>query len=380
MKSLTSVLVIDGHTHRRDTMAFALNAHSGYRVETASDVADGWRTLDHGRITIVVCDEGVNGADGLALLNRKRELPNEEMLAFILLSAPESHGIRSMAWEMDIDAVLTHPVDQAELAACVRACERRVADARDLQSANDHRVVLAEQLTELLVTLQDSIHPGSRARGETLGELASVVATELDVPVVMHMDMVRAARLHEVGRLTLPTEPLGSAQIPAASARVLGRIPFLTETAELIDGMAANWDGSGIPVGTAAGQIPLRSRILRTANDLLRQELNVNILNTGENHQKVWSYSGTYYDPVVVSALELIVSRGPDALSGLHVEAIRVDHLTEGLMLDTDLHTASGVKLLSAGTVLTPTTLRLIRERHATDPIVHGVLTRRHIQ
>ena len=43
------------------------------------------------------------------------------------------------------------------------------------------------------------------------------------------------------------------------------------------------------------------------------------------------------------------------------------------MVLAADLHTASGVKLLSAGSVLNQSTLDLIRRRHLSDPIVHGV-------
>ena len=88
-------------------------------------------------------------------------------------------------------------------------------------------------------------------------------------------------------------------------------------------------------------------------------------------------HTGTRYDPAVLAELALVVSSGYEDTESTRVEPLRVEQLTEGRMLVNDLCTASGVKLLSAGSVLTSASLRLIAERHALDPIVHAVATRR---
>ena len=73
----------------------------------------------------------------------------------------------------------------------------------------------------------------------------------------------------------------------------------------------------------------------------------------------------------------MIVTSWYDQTHDLAIEPLHVEQLTEGRVLVNDLYTASGVKLLSAGALLTPANLRLIAERHALDPIVHAIATRR---
>jgi hypothetical protein len=53
------------------------------------------------------------------------------------------------------------------------------------------------------------------------------------------------------------------------------------------------------------------------------------------------------------------------------------DGLTEGMELATDLHTVSGIKLLSSGSVLNSSTLELVRNRHQIDPLALPVSVHR---
>jgi hypothetical protein len=71
--------------------------------------------------------------------------------------------------------------------------------------------------------------------------------------------------------------------------------------------------------------------------------------------------------------MEVLVSKELDPRWLRRQELVPVARLREGMVLAADLHTASGVKLLSAGSVLNQSTLDLIRRRHLSDPIVHGV-------
>ena len=52
---------------------------------------------------------------------------------------------------------------------------------------------------------------------------------------------------------------------------------------------------------------------------------------------------------------------------------VPVDKLTAGMVIGEDIYGASGVKLLPKGVLLQEKMLVLLKERHATDPIIGGV-------
>jgi len=82
-------------------------------------------------------------------------------------------------------------------------------------------------------------------------------------------------------------------------------------------------------------------------------------------------HAGTLYDPAVVAEVELmLLAAEPNTRD---VRRVAVEELEPGMQLAEDLVTASGVKLLAAGGVLTSASLALITRRHQSDPIVHAV-------
>jgi hypothetical protein len=123
----------------------------------------------------------------------------------------------------------------------------------------------------------------------------------------------------------------------------------------------------------------MRSRVLRVVTDYLalRHQQGEPADQGSAACGELTLHSGTYYDPAVLSELALVVTGWFDQNHDQAIEPLQVEQLTEGRVLVNDLCTASGVKLLSAGALLTPANLRLIAERHALDPIVHAIATRR---
>ncbi|HEY3934491.1 MAG TPA: HD domain-containing phosphohydrolase [Gemmatimonadales bacterium] len=376
-----AILIVDDDATRLEQLAFELTARSDFRVRTASGAAKAISSLDTPGLRAIVCSEGNQGEAAIELLREARIHRNASDVAFVLVVRPNGLGTRIDAWSWDADAVLTEPVHAAEVQACLQGLLRRrsvnALAAEEVQRVN--RTI--EEIQNVLLTLLNAAFPHAERRGEELAGLSLRVARELNVPSDLHDELRRAARLHEVGRLLSESGPASrleviSPSVLAASAGLLSRLPALTGTAKLIGGMAANWDGSGSLVHMERGEIPLRSRILRAAGDFLGVRA-IRRWSPQVAMESLMLHSGTHYDPAVLAELALVVSAQDPQRSVADFEPLRVEHLTEGLMLVNDLCTASGVKLLSAGAVLTSASLRLIAERHAIDPIVHAVATRR---
>ncbi|HEY4100195.1 MAG TPA: HD domain-containing phosphohydrolase [Gemmatimonadales bacterium] len=378
---MNAVLIVDDDAARLEQLAFELTARSDFRVRTATTAARAIESLETPGLRAVVCAEGSAGEAAIELLREARTRRTPADVAFVLVVRPNGLGTRIDAWSWDADAVLTEPVHAAEVQACLQALLRRrsvnALAAEEFQRVN--RTV--DELQDVLVALLHAAYPAAERRGEELASLSLRVARGLDVPAEMLEEMRRAARLHEIGRLLSESGPASrletvSPSVLAASAGLLSRLPALTGTAKLIGGMAANWDGSGSLVHLERGEIPMRSRILRATGDFLWVRA-IRRWGAQVAIESLMLHSGTYYDPAVLAELALVVSQQDPHTSEPDFEPLRVEHLTEGLMLVHDLCTSSGVKLLSAGAVLTPASLRLIAERHAIDPIVHAVATRR---
>ena len=380
------LLLVDSNVDRCEDFAFALGTRTEFLVQTAHSLAEARRYLRHPELVAVVCDEGgERGEDGPALLRELRSMLDVDHVAFVLMTAPTSSGARIGAWTLDTDSVLNHPIHSAELQACVQACMRRRALQADLATEFKRRGHDADLTLELLQAGLDAVCPEARRRGNETVAIAERLAHELHVPPELTAELRRAALLHEIGRFVVDpdvAEVPGQGPSPAliaASAALLEPIPSLSNAAELIEGMGANWDGSAALTHMERGAIPMRSRILRSVVDYLAlRRLTPDLDDQGVAAcEQLTLHSGTRYDPAVLSELALVVSTGNPEGDSIRIEPLRVEQLTEGRTLVNDLCTASGVKLLSAGSVLTAASLRLIAERHALDPIVHAVATRR---
>lgn len=101
----------------------------------------------------------------------------------------------------------------------------------------------------------------------TFGRQLSLDSEERDV-------LVRAAELHDIGKIAIPDEILHKSgelsdeewklmrKHPLIGQRVLDAAPALGEVAQLVRSTHERWDGSGYPDGLAGRDIPLGSRVI----------------------------------------------------------------------------------------------------------------------
>jgi len=137
-----------------------------------------------------------------------------------------------------------------------------------------------------------------------------------------------------------------------------------------------NWDGTGLPNRWRQGQIPLRSRIVRTLVDFFaalgdnRSEVSIEDLD--EALEVLSRHKGTWYDPMVLEHLAAAVKADPQGCLLPAKYRIPIGRLNDGMVLAEDLRTIGGVKLLAAGAKVTDRNLEIIRQRHLSDPIIDG--------
>jgi CheY-like chemotaxis protein/anti-sigma regulatory factor (Ser/Thr protein kinase) len=114
------VLVVDDEADTRDLLATALG-HAGAQVEPAASAGEALDALRERRPDVLVCDIGMPGVDGYALLGRVRALPPEEggLVPAVALTAYARADDRRRALAAGYQIHVAKPVDPDELIAVV---------------------------------------------------------------------------------------------------------------------------------------------------------------------------------------------------------------------------------------------------------------------
>jgi response regulator RpfG family c-di-GMP phosphodiesterase len=185
-----------------------------------------------------------------------------------------------------------------------------IEHARLVKDLEDGYLVI---LVSLIQAAEDS-RPETRGHSRRVTELATAMAEAMELPDSRVRLLKRAAALHEVGRLSTPTED-GAGATPTtfmATERILAPIASLRGVRELVLHAADGFDDSGSVFGVSRIGTPLESRILAVCEEFVRRtpgtdrdpEKQRQALETLRNQ------AGHKHDPQIVAALCQLVEAG----------------------------------------------------------------------
>jgi diguanylate cyclase (GGDEF)-like protein len=188
----------------------------------------------------------------------------------LLASAASALTERGSAFTVSASFGLAVVPDDARTAsnALQLADERMYADkARSNRNSRaETRNVLLQLLNERTPALHDHVNG--------VGQLASKIARSFSLDSDQLDELLRAAELHDIGKLAIPDEilqkpgPLNDAdrhfmrQHTIIGERILNAAPALRPVARIVRATHERWDGSGYPDGLAGDAIPLGARIV----------------------------------------------------------------------------------------------------------------------
>ena len=157
---------------------------------------------------------------------------------------------------------------------------------------------------------------------DSVASLAVETGTRLGLDQDALDELVRAAQLHDLGKLAVPDEILHKAgplddrewafvrQHTLVGERILRASPALKNVANIVRSTHERFDGAGYPDGLAGEEIPLASRIIASCDAFsamtsprpYRQEL-----TEEEALAELDRHAGAQFDPAVVEALSAAV-------------------------------------------------------------------------
>jgi two-component system cell cycle response regulator len=250
------------------------------------------------------------GATGDALLALGREALSEQGYGFLITAAG---GSASLPDEAD------DPVEAL-----------RLADGRMYADKHERRGRAASDGTEMLLAILQERDPALSDDSCAVSRLASRIGERLELSDTDQAQLVRAARLHDIGKLAIPDAiltkpgPLDDAEWefvrrhPLIGERVTSLSIELEAVSRIIRSTHERFDGHGYPDRLAGEEIPLAARII-TACDAYQamgsQRAYRRRLPEPEIVRELRENAGTQFDPQVVAALLELLAEPATGLS-----------------------------------------------------------------
>jgi two-component system, cell cycle response regulator len=193
----------------------------------------------------------------------------------------------------------------------------QLADQRMYAYKDSSRASASRQTRDLALQILAVHEPELHLHSANVAALAEGVARRLGLSDPELSDAIRAAELHEIGKVAIPFAvlhkpgPLDDEEWelmrrhPAIGANILSAAPALARVAEIVRATHERYDGAGYPRGLAGEQIPLASRIVLVCDsfDAMISEHPYRAARTeADALAELRRCAGTQFDPHVVAA------------------------------------------------------------------------------
>jgi diguanylate cyclase (GGDEF)-like protein len=192
-----------------------------------------------------------------------------------------------------------------------------LADVRMYEQKGHGRKSAAQQVRDVLLQTLREQTPGLHDHLISVAGRAGAVARELKLNAEAVDEVARAAQLHDVGKIAIPSEILNKPgpldeeewrfmrQHTIIGERIIAAAPALDPVARIVRSSHERYDGGGYPDGLAGEDIPLGARIvvLCDAFDAMVTERPYKAGKSEEDAlAEIRRCAGGQFDPMVVDA------------------------------------------------------------------------------
>jgi two-component system cell cycle response regulator len=321
MDDLEEAVTDSEHGHASTLVFFDLNGFKRYNDSFGHAAGDSLLGRIGGALGVAVDTRGHAyrlGGDEFCVLLTGRVARHDRLVT----SAASALTERGSAFTVNASfGLATIPDDAPSASAALQLADQRMY-ADKSRSSHNRRANTRDVLMQLLSERTPDLHDHVSGVGQLVVDLAREFALDSD----QLDEVVRAAELHDIGKLAIPDEilekpgPLNDSewqfmrQHPIVGERILNADPALRPVARLVRASHERWDGTGYPDGLAGAAIPLGARIIAAcdAYDAMTSERCYQAARSSDDAiAELQRNSGTQFDPAVIDALCARLTLGP---------------------------------------------------------------------
>lgn len=240
--------------------------------------------------------------------------------------------------------------------------------------ANDRKATV-----DLLAQIIESKPQYHRGHSTSVAEIATAMSRMMSLADDEIEDIHAAARLHELGKLSIPEDlatknPPDYTQAeqdllalhPLKAVDMLRNFSGFDRISLTIRHIHEQVNGQGFPDGLKKEKIPIGSRIIAAVNLFDNLVYRSGVLKADKALEMMDGQIGIVFDAGVIGCLRRYISRHGGNEQGKAVE-LRLFEVKPGMTLAAGLYTAKGAKLLPENTVLTQENINQIARYNKID-------------
>ncbi len=345
------ILFVDDEPNVLEGIQRTLRKHAD--IHTASSGADGLRLMrEAGPFALVISDMRMPIMNGVQFLSKARELA-PDTVRMILTGQADLEATIASVNEGQIFRFLSKPCSPAQLLA---AAEDGLKQYRLVTA---EKVLLEQTLigsVKMLVDVLGLVNPMASARASRLQRYAEEFTKALGLADRWQWRL--AALVSQVGFVALPKEILSKVESghpltgdekrlfeshPEIAAKLLAAIPRLEDVSAIVKAQSGEFRFAGKPDDVQQwGLRGIGQLLLRTAIELDRL-----IIGGSKREEAVEALCGPQFGlPAAVAKALATLSNSAKSSS---VRQVSVHQLSPGMVLDEDVMSPKGLRLVSAG-------------------------------
>ncbi len=398
-----------------------LLAELDVKVITATSGEEGLNVLKQQPVAVIISDQRMPHMTGVEFLQRSQEISPESIRVlltgyadidvtvdainkgcvkyyfnkpwddeFLLSRIKESLEMQAMQQENKRLMELTQQQNE-QLKQLNASLEQRVAEqTAEIKARHEELKRSFMETIKAFSTIVELRFQEVGSHSQRVGALVRKILKSFDLSPQEYQDIVVAAFLHDIGKISIPDKVLAKKpeQYTSKDRELIARHPILgqscvyhingfEEVGVLIRNHHENFDGSGYPDGLVEMQIPLGARLIRIADSFDHHAFakgypNMDALNAASAH--LVRHAGSKFDPKLVrkfiecdAAKEFFLKESSD------VVILEPAELKEEMVIAADVYTQHGMFLVPKGAKLTKGMINRIRKIHEVDPVINGV-------
>ncbi len=390
-------IIIDEDDSRALTIEkIILRAFPGISIQKFNDGLEAIESLRNKEFKgIVISHFNTASLNGLQVLKSIRQDEGCKNLYFILIIPENEKELPIKAIQTGSDDYIREPLALDDIINKLKNAVRTVNNQFRIEELEKIKDALTEEIDliykkmlNLIITFLKMRYPNYDRMTERIKSTALWIAGHYSSERDLIPNLEKAIPLFFVGKLFLRDSQIASKvtidgmpknedmlKIPEYTKSMLSNLRNYEEIIDIIIHTYENYDGSGFPDKLMSRMIPLASRILRVVVDF-EEYVNEKKYDKTKIVEIMGYEARRIYDHKIIALLDQYLAEN-SSKGGFKLELkVQKNNLAEGMILSRNIITESGLKLLSAGTLLNKESIEKILTITKSDNIIGNIYIR----